>query len=203
MTKTSGEREEYRKAVDDLNKLTDRHKALQDQFINQHFPKGGDANATNRHDTRTATSPGVTAGASAPAGELVDWIAVAQSGFRAWQEKPHNARWFRKIDGTPIPNDLTICIGEAFATALRAKDEEIARLTERLGPRGLEVVMIDGSGHYVSEKVAATIRRLEETLVLSERQTTEQARVKELREALERIRTYGGDYTTDQPKGKR
>ena len=62
--------------------------------------------------------------------------------------------------------------------------------------------MIDGSGHYVSEKVAATIRRLEETLVLSERQTTEQARVKELREALERIRTYGGDYTTDQTERK-
>lgn len=48
-----------------------------------------------------------------------DWIAVAQSGFETWKAKPHNARWFRKIDGTPIPNDLTICIGEAFADRLR------------------------------------------------------------------------------------
>lgn len=47
-----------------------------------------------------------------------DWIAVAQSGFDAWANKPHNARWARKIDGTPIPNDLTICIGEAFANRL-------------------------------------------------------------------------------------
>lgn len=43
------------------------------------------------------------------------WIDVAQAGFEAWKAKPHNARWFRKIDGTPIPNDLTICIGQAFA----------------------------------------------------------------------------------------
>lgn len=63
------------------------------------------------------------------------WIDIAQLGFENWKAKPHNARWFRKIDGTPIQNDLTICIGEAFAAALsaerRAKEEaeaENARL---------------------------------------------------------------------------
>ena len=48
------------------------------------------------------------------------WIEIAQRGFENWKAKPHNARWFRKIDGTPIPNDLTICIGEAFAEPLRS-----------------------------------------------------------------------------------
>jgi hypothetical protein len=41
----------------------------------------------------------------------------------------------------------------------QAKDE-IKRLRERLGPVGLEVVEIDGAGHYVNEKVKAEIERL-------------------------------------------
>ena len=41
-----------------------------------------------------------------------------------------------------------------------AVTDEIERLRERLGPRGLEVVMIDGAGHYVNEKVKAEIERL-------------------------------------------
>jgi len=40
---------------------------------------------------------------------------------------------------------------------LREKNE---RLLERLGPRGLEVIMISGAGHYVNEKVKAEIERL-------------------------------------------
>lgn len=39
---------------------------------------------------------------------------------------------------------------------------EIERLRERLGPRGLEVIEIDGAGHYVNEKVKAEIERLRE-----------------------------------------
>lgn len=39
---------------------------------------------------------------------------------------------------------------------------EIKRLRDRLGPRGLEVVEIDGAGHYVNEKVKAEIERLRE-----------------------------------------
>ena len=37
---------------------------------------------------------------------------------------------------------------------------ELARLRKRVGPRGLEVVMIDGVGHYVSEAVAKELARL-------------------------------------------
>ena len=59
-----------------------------------------------------------------------DWIAVAQSGFETWKVKPHNARWFRKIDGTPIPNDLTICIGEAFAERFRTLAAQLGGKTD-------------------------------------------------------------------------
>ncbi len=44
----------------------------------------------------------------------------------------------------------------AFGEAAR----EITRLRERLGPVGLEVVEIDGAGHYVNAKVKAEIERL-------------------------------------------
>ena len=39
-------------------------------------------------------------------------------------------------------------------------EAELARLRKRVGPRGLEVVMIDGVGHYVSEAVAKELARL-------------------------------------------
>jgi hypothetical protein len=47
----------------------------------------------------------------------MNFIAIAQSGFDAWAAKPHNAKWFRRIDGTPIPNDLVVCIAQAFSEA--------------------------------------------------------------------------------------
>lgn len=57
---------------------------------------------------------------------------------------------FSSVVGDPLALDDWGC---------RACDE-IARLRERLGPRGLEVVMIDGIGHYVNAKVKAEIERL-------------------------------------------
>ena len=42
--------------------------------------------------------------------------------------------------------------------------DEIERLRKRIGPRGLEVVDIDGAGHYVNEKVKAEIERLRKAL---------------------------------------
>lgn len=41
---------------------------------------------------------------------------------------------------------------------------ENQRLRDRLGPRGLEVVFINGSGHYVNEDVKAEIDRLRDLL---------------------------------------
>jgi hypothetical protein len=39
---------------------------------------------------------------------------IAQRGFDKWKAKEHNKKWFRLIDGTPIPNDLVVCIAMEF-----------------------------------------------------------------------------------------
>jgi hypothetical protein len=44
-------------------------------------------------------------------------LGIAQAGFDKWKTKAHNARWFRRIDGTPISNDLCVNIAEAFVAA--------------------------------------------------------------------------------------
>lgn len=49
---------------------------------------------------------------------FVEALAVAQTGYATWSAKPHNKRWARKIDGTPIPNDLVVCIASAFSDRL-------------------------------------------------------------------------------------
>lgn len=41
-------------------------------------------------------------------------MQAAQRGYDEWAAKPHNAKWVRKIDGTPIPNDLVVCIANAI-----------------------------------------------------------------------------------------
>lgn len=38
---------------------------------------------------------------------------AVQEGFDEWAGKPHNKKWLRKIDGTPIPNDVVVCIQSA------------------------------------------------------------------------------------------
>jgi len=44
--------------------------------------------------------------------------AAARRGLMKWQEQPHNAKWWKKIDGTPIPNDLVVCIAEEIVSWL-------------------------------------------------------------------------------------
>lgn len=55
---------------------------------------------------------------------LYDAMGIAEEGFRQWAAKPHNRKWARKIDGTPIPNDLPIVIAEAFVAAYHAARRE-------------------------------------------------------------------------------
>jgi multidrug efflux pump subunit AcrB len=43
--------------------------------------------------------------------------------------------------------------------------DELDRLYKRLGPQGLEVVMIGDTGHYVNEAVKAEIERLRAAIV--------------------------------------
>lgn len=37
-----------------------------------------------------------------------------QRGYDTWAAKPHNAKWVRKIDGTPIANDIPVTIFDAL-----------------------------------------------------------------------------------------
>jgi len=74
-------------------------------------------------------------------------------------------------------------------------------LEERLGPRGLEVVMIDGAGHYVNEKIKAEIERLRASPAQTERMTN--ARIRSaLQAAKDVLRGYAKvDYDKDnQPQ---
>ena len=41
-----------------------------------------------------------------------------QRGYDEWAAKPHNAKWVRKIDGTPIANDIVCCIFNHLSAAL-------------------------------------------------------------------------------------
>lgn len=41
-------------------------------------------------------------------------LDIAYKGLEDWKAQPHNHRWWRKIDGTPIPNDLCVRIAEAM-----------------------------------------------------------------------------------------
>jgi ADP-dependent phosphofructokinase/glucokinase len=47
------------------------------------------------------------------------WTAVFL-GFEQWKTIPHNAKWYKRIDGTPIPNDLSMNIIQAVHIAIRA-----------------------------------------------------------------------------------
>ena len=48
-------------------------------------------------------------------------IQVAMRGYAVWAAKPHNRKWVRLIDGTPIPNDLPVCIAMEFVAKCRAE----------------------------------------------------------------------------------
>lgn len=54
---------------------------------------------------------------------LTQAIQIAQAGVQEWANRPHNARWWRRIDGTPIPNDLSVNIAEAFYRALQQEPQ--------------------------------------------------------------------------------
>lgn len=60
------------------------------------------------------------------------------------------------------PGDLALTRGETnrICWALILASDEERRLRERLGPRGLEVVTINGNAHYVNEAVKAEIERM-------------------------------------------
>jgi hypothetical protein len=45
---------------------------------------------------------------------FMEAMNMVERGFDTWKDKPHNAKWYNRIDGTPIPNDLKVNIAEAI-----------------------------------------------------------------------------------------
>lgn len=48
---------------------------------------------------------------------------AVQTGYATWAAKPHNSKWVKRIDGTPIPNDLIVCIQGAVLAAIQPDPE--------------------------------------------------------------------------------
>lgn len=46
---------------------------------------------------------------------FIEALRLCDAGLAEWKSKPHNARWWKRIDGTPIPNDLLVCIAQVIA----------------------------------------------------------------------------------------
>lgn len=64
-------------------------------------------------------------------------MGIAERAFEKWSSKPHNRKWVRRIDGTPIPNDLKVNIALAIMESLRddlpdEKQRRIYRLERRI-----------------------------------------------------------------------
>jgi hypothetical protein len=79
----------------------------------------------------------------------MDAFDIAQKGFDAWKAKEHNAKWFRRIDGTPIPNDLLSNIAEAFAHSIPAQTTS-SGLRDR-GERETILMYEDALGRIITE----------------------------------------------------
>lgn len=88
-------------------------------------------------------------------------------------------------------------LSPGYGNIIQEAVDEIERLRERLGPRGLEVVGIDGIGHYVNEKVKAEIERLR-----GGENWCRYASYEILRQAVIELRRSGGisDVTTEKAK---
>jgi hypothetical protein len=56
--------------------------------------------------------------------KFTEAMSAAETGFAVWATKPHNKKWAKRLDGTPIPNDLLVCIAEEF---VRRSDRFIIR----------------------------------------------------------------------------
>lgn len=49
---------------------------------------------------------------------LGECMSIAARGLLRWAEKEHNHRWWKRIDGTPIINDVPVVIAEEFSLAI-------------------------------------------------------------------------------------
>lgn len=80
---------------------------------------------------------------------FMEAMNIVERGFDTWKDKPHNAKWYNRIDGTPIPNDLRVNIAEAICHS-----DEIARLAAQPPAAQVETVPEPGSIKAVLRNIA-------------------------------------------------
>lgn len=89
-------------------------------------------------------------------------VAVTQP----FEKYPQLAAHIVRLANTPTAfslnewNDFLAALNAALSAPVGGPGDELRMLRERLGPRGLEVVQIEGRGHYVNEAVKAEIEKL-------------------------------------------
>jgi hypothetical protein len=88
---------------------------------------------------------------------FVEAMSLAERGLEIWKAKDHNAKWWRRIDGTPISNDLLVNIAEEFARrglvyASESPDTSTDRLCSDCGRS------IDGPTHAAYCAVSSPLR---------------------------------------------
>ena len=59
---------------------------------------------------------------------------LAAKGLEDWKSKGWNKKWWKRIDGTPIPNDLIVCIAERISKELR---QELVVVPAKVAPAAL------------------------------------------------------------------
>jgi hypothetical protein len=57
---------------------------------------------------------------------LFEAMKIAEAGFARWAAR--HEKWARKIDGTPIPNDLIVNMAEEIAHAVSADADLLSAL---------------------------------------------------------------------------
>lgn len=105
--------------------------------------KGGDANASNARDSRTepipATSPGVTTGASAPAGELGERLKTGE-----WEQavlQGPNPTWFAQAATADARSAAALI--ESQAATIRRLEEGQAKLFGSVANTAAELVRVE------------------------------------------------------------
>lgn len=73
-----------------------------------------------------------------------------QRGYDAWAAKPHNAKWVRKIDGTPIANDIPVTI---FNTLREGGAIEAAKIGDAVLSWLVEHDLLDAGNEYSAADV--------------------------------------------------
>lgn len=80
-----------------------------------------------------------------------------QRGYARWAVKPHNAKWVRKIDGTPIANDIVVNI---FNTLRDDGADEAVKICDAVLSWLVSHGLIDAGNEYTSLEVIEALDEL-------------------------------------------